>query len=76
MKNLVISIRVFAFLMFLFVPSILVLLFAGFVLRDSFWFGFLGLATLIANGAAIFFGPARILVSRKLSAIAGTPARR
>ena len=58
--------RVFTFVLFLFVPSIAVMLFAGFVLKSSFWFTALGLPALILNGLAMFVQPAKSLIALKL----------
>jgi hypothetical protein len=58
--------RVFAFILFLFTPSIGVMLFAGFVLKSAFWFAALGLPALVLNGLALFVEPARSLIALKL----------
>ena len=58
--------RVFAFILFLFLPSIAVLSFAGFVLNSTYWFKWLGLPVLFANGAILFFQPIRSLISLQL----------
>ncbi len=59
-------IRLFLFVLFLFVPSIGVMLFAGFVLKSSFWFAALGLPALVLNGLAMFVQPAKSLIALKL----------
>jgi len=58
--------RVFAFILFLFLPSIVVLSFAGFVLNSTYWFKWLGLPVLFANGAILFVQPVRSLISLQL----------
>ena len=55
--------RVFAFILFLFLPSIAVLSFAGFVLNSTYWFKRLGLPVLFANGAILFVQPVRSFVA-------------
>jgi hypothetical protein len=69
MKLLAVA-RVFAFMMFLFVPSIAVLLFAGFILKSTAWFVGLGLPVLLANGIFLLFRPVRKQVSLRLNAMA------
>lgn len=59
-------IQLFLFVLFLFTPSIGVMLFAGFVLKSSFWFTALGLPTLIVNALAMFVQPAKSLIALKL----------
>jgi hypothetical protein len=59
--------RVFAFILFLFIPSIAVLSFAGFVLNSTYWFKWLGLPVLIANGAILFVQPIRSLIGLQLT---------
>lgn len=56
-------IRVFAFIAFLFLPSIAVLLFMGFVVRDTLYFGGFGLVTLVANGIFVLLPPVRALIT-------------
>jgi hypothetical protein len=62
--------RVFAFILFLFVPSIAVLSFAGFVLHSTYWFKVLGLPVLIGNGAILFIQPVRSLIGLQLQKMA------
>lgn len=59
--------RVFAFILFLFIPSIAVLSFAGFVLHSTYWFKWLGLPVLFANGAILFVQPIRSLIGLQLT---------
>lgn len=59
-------VRLFAFILFLFIPSIAVMLFAGFVLQSSFWFTALGLPVLLINALAMFVQPAKSLIALKL----------
>lgn len=58
--------RVFAFVLFLFIPAISVMLFAGFVLNSTYWFKWAGLPVLLANGAILFVQPVRSFVSLEL----------
>ncbi len=62
--------RIFAFMLFLFTPSIAVLMFAAFVLKDTWYFQMLGLPALLVNGLAVLTKPARAMISRKLAGIA------
>jgi hypothetical protein len=59
-------VRVFAFILFLFIPSIAVLSFAGFVLHSTYWFKVLGLPTLLVNGLILFVQPFKSLVALQL----------
>ena len=62
--------RIFAFMLFIFTPSIAVMLFAAFVLKDTWYFQMLGLPALIINGLATFVKPVRGMIGRKLNGIA------
>ena len=62
--------RIFAFMLFIFTPSIAVMLFAAFVLKDAWYFQMLGLPALIVNGLATFVKPVRGMIGRKLNGIA------
>jgi hypothetical protein len=62
--------RIFAFMLFIFTPSFAVLMYAAFVLKDSWYFQMLGLPALIINGLALFVKPVRGMVIRKLAGIA------
>lgn len=62
-----IVLRVFAFVLFLFLPSILVMLFAGFVLGSTYWFKVLGLPTLVLNGLILFVQPIKSLIGLQLT---------
>jgi hypothetical protein len=65
-----IVVEVFAFILFLFLPSIAVMLFAGFILKSSAWFIGLGLPVLLVNGLATFLKPMRGLIGSRLDTIA------
>jgi hypothetical protein len=65
MKILTVA-RVFAFVLFLFVPAISVMLFAGFVLHSTYWFKWLGLPVLLVNGAILFVQPIKSLIGLQL----------
>ena len=65
-------VQVFLFALFLFIPSIGVMLFAGFVLKSSFWFAVLGLPALIINSLAMFVQPAKSLIALKLIKMGGS----
>lgn len=67
--KLLIVLQVFAFVLFLFIPSIAVMLYAGFILRSSFWFTALGLPVLVVNGIALFVQPLRSLIALRLTAM-------
>ena len=60
-------IRVFGFILFLFLPSIAVLSFAGFVLHSTYWFKLLGLPVLFANGIILFVQPMKSFVGLQLT---------
>lgn len=60
--------QVFAFVLFLFIPSIGIMLFAGLVLKSTFWFVALGLPTLFVNGIALFVQPLRSLIALRFIA--------
>jgi hypothetical protein len=60
------AVRVFAFVLFLFLPSLAVMLFAGFVLHSSYWFTALGLPILLVNGIALFVQPIKSLIALQL----------
>ncbi len=62
-------VRVFAFVLFLFLPSIAVMLFAGFILKTSFWFTVLGLPVLVVNGVVLFIQPVKSLIGLHLMKI-------
>ena len=62
--------RIFAFMLFIFTPSIAVMLFAAFVLKDTWYFQMLGLPALIVNGLVTFVKPVRGMIGRKLNGIA------
>jgi hypothetical protein len=67
-----IVLRVFAFILFLFLPSIVVLLFLGFVVRDTNYFAGIGLVTLLGNGILLFLPPFRAMIGDYLQAMART----
>jgi hypothetical protein len=62
--------RIFAFMLFIFTPSFAVLMYAAFVLKDTWYFQMLGLPALIINGLALFVKPVRGMIVRKLAGIA------
>jgi hypothetical protein len=62
--------RIFAFMLFIFTPSFAVLMYAAFVLKDTWYFQMLGLPALIINGLALFVKPVRGMIIRKLESIA------
>jgi hypothetical protein len=62
--------RIFAFMLFIFTPSFAVLMYAAFVLKDTWYFQMLGLPALIINGLALFVKPVRGMIVRKLEIIA------
>jgi hypothetical protein len=64
-------VRVFAFVLFLFIPSISVMLFAAFVLKSAYWFKVLGLPVLLANGIILFVQPIKSLIGLQLAKMAG-----
>ncbi|MFM9977776.1 MAG: hypothetical protein ACKVOP_06990 [Sphingomonadaceae bacterium] len=70
--QILVVLRVFAFILFLFVPSIAVMLFLGFVVRDTNYFVGFGLTTLLGNGVLLFLPPFRAMIGDHLQAIAGT----
>lgn len=59
MKTFLIAGRALLILILLFLPSIGVLLVAGFLTGSTWWFGFLGLPALLANGTALLVKPVR-----------------
>ncbi len=63
--------RVFAFVLFLFIPAISVMLFAGFVLHSTYWFKVLGMPVLIANGLILFVQPVKSFVGLQLTKMSG-----
>lgn len=77
MKQIVIVAKVFAFLSLLFVPSILLVLGLGYLIRETTngFFGFVGITMFMINLAYVFTGERRVRLWRKLNAIAGTRVR-
>ena len=69
-------VRVFAFILFLFLPSIGVMLFAGFVLHSTYWFNMLGFPTLLLNGIILFVQPVKSLIGLQLMKIGGGEVRK
>ena len=63
--------RIFAFMLFLFIPSISVLLFAAFIFKSSWWFQVLGLPALLLNGVFVCLKPVRRMIAQKVKSIAG-----
>jgi hypothetical protein len=70
MKILVV-IQVFAFMAFLFVPSIAFLMFIAFLTKSTWWFVFLGLPALVVNGVLTLVEPGRSLIRGRLRKISG-----
>lgn len=62
-------IRVFGFFLFLFLPAIAVLLFFGFVVRDTGYFMGFGLLALIGNGVAVLLPQTRRAIGTHLDAM-------
>ncbi len=62
--------RVFALMMFIFIPAIATLLFAAFVLKSSWWFQVLGLPALLLNGLFVWLKPVRAQIGLKVKSIA------
>jgi hypothetical protein len=62
-------IRVFAFFLFLFLPALSVLMFFGFVVRDTHYFVGFGLFALVGNGVLLLFKPVRQLIGQHLQTI-------
>lgn len=77
MKQILISARVFAFLSLLFVPSIVLVLGLGYLIRETTngFFGFVGITVFMINLIYVLTGERRVRLWRKLSAIAGVPDR-
>ena len=63
--------RIFAYIMFLFIPSIAVLLFFSFVVRDADYFKWLGLGSLLANGIFVLLPPVKARIGKHVHKIGG-----
>lgn len=74
---MLIAVKVFAFLSLPFVPSILLVLGLGYLVRDTMngFFGIFGIAVFMTNLAYVLTGERRARLWRKLTAISGTAAR-
>lgn len=74
---MLITVKVFAFLSLLFVPSILLVLGLGYLVRDTMngFFGLFGIAVFMTNLVYVFTGERRVRLWRKLQAIAGMQAQ-
>lgn len=70
LNALVTAFRVFAFLMFLFLPAIAVLLATAYLTDGSYWFVLLGLPALVANGLFLMVKPNRARIGAQLQAMA------
>jgi hypothetical protein len=68
--KLIIVLRIFAFMLFLFIPSIALMMFAAFILKSTTWFQLLGLPALLINGVIVIARPSREKIGQKLRAIA------
>jgi hypothetical protein len=66
----IIVLRIFAFMLFVFLPAIGVTMFAAFVLKSTWHFQWLGLPALFVNALLVFVQPGRRLIARQLGAIA------
>lgn len=76
MKNLLIAAKVLAFVNFLFVPSIAVIVFVAFLANSTWWFAFIGVPVLFGNLILLLIGPVRRFVWERLDMIAGQDSRR
>jgi hypothetical protein len=76
-KQVLIAAKVFAFLSLLFVPSIVLVLGFGFLIRETTngFYGFVGTTVFLINLAYVLTGVRRAWLWRKLNAIAGMPSR-
>lgn len=77
MKQVYIAAQVFAFLTLLFVPSILLMVGLGYLVRNtSGWlFGMSGITVFMINLAYVLTGDRRVRLWRKLNAISGIATR-
>lgn len=77
MKQVLIVVKVFAFLNLLFVPSIVLVLGLGYLAGETSngAFGFIGITVFVINLLYIGTGARRVRLGRKLNAIAGLPVR-
>ena len=64
-------IRIFAYVMFWFIPSIAVLLFFSFVVRDVNYFTWFGLTSLFANGIFVLLPPVKTRIKKGFLKIIG-----
>ena len=64
------AIRVFAYLLFLFLPAIGVLLATAFLTKGAYWFVVLGLPALLANGLYLIAKPNRAKIGARLERMA------
>ncbi len=72
-KNILVAVKVFAFINLLFAPSIAILLAVAFTGSGPWWFAFLGLPALFINFWVIFSAQVRRRVWNKARAI-GSPS--
>lgn len=70
MRYVWVSFKVFAYLMFLFLPSIAVLLVVAFFVPGTVYFVGLGTTALVVNGLYFIRREKRATIGRKLQAIA------
>ena len=71
MSAFLIVLRVYAFILFIFLPSIAVMVLAAYFTEGSFWFIALGIPTLLANGLWAISKRGKALISRRIAAIQG-----
>jgi hypothetical protein len=69
-RNAFVSLRVFALFLFVFSPSMLLLVAVGVLTQNTWWFVFLGLPALIANGLVLFVRPIGPLIAAHLRTLA------
>lgn len=63
------ALRVFAYLLFLFLPAIGVLLATAFLTKGAYWFVVLGLPALLLNGGYLIARPNRARIGARLEAM-------
>jgi hypothetical protein len=68
--KLFVVLRIFAFMLFVFTPSIAVMMFAAFVLKDTTYFQLLSLPALLINGLVVLAKPIKEKISIKIKSIA------
>lgn len=76
MKNLLIAAKVLAFVNFLFVPSIALIIFVAYLAGDTWWFAFIGIPALFGNLIFLLINPMRSFVWERLDMMSGQVSRR